>query len=78
MPLLCRLRIDGSRMRICDQCGEQFTPKGRQKVCKVCKDGMQERLQTPEETKPQRPIDRFAGNRVIFPGQVGMRLRRGN
>lgn len=71
-------------MKICIDCGHEFKPRGRQKLCDRCKDeenalqeaGEEGKLQAPDAEKV-RPVDRFSGNRVVFPGQVGMRVRRG-
>ena len=57
-------------MKICIECGEQFTPIGRQKVCKVCKDGVQETMPVEDKgQETQRPIERFR-NKVVGPNGV--------
>lgn len=64
-------------MKICTECGHEFVPKGRQKVCVECK--LEERgPETQEETAPKavRPIDRFRTN-AVQPGQLGVRRLRG-
>ena len=58
-------------MKTCEQCGEEFKPRGRQKVCQECKDGVQE-VSQEQETKAQRPLERFRTN-VVQPGCVGWR-----
>ncbi len=71
--MLCGLRVRScSDMKICEQCGEYFTPRGRQRVCKVCKDGVQETVPKEQEAKAQRPLDRFRTN-AVQPGCVGFR-----
>ncbi len=59
-------------MKTCVECGSEFVPKGRQKVCKVCKDGVQEVSEQKQEAKAQRPLERFRTN-AVFPGCVGYR-----
>jgi hypothetical protein len=63
-------------MKICVDCGLEFKPKGRQKLCGACK-GEEAKLQeTDEEAQPKevRPIDRF-NRKVVFQGQSGL-IRR--
>ena len=69
--MLCGLRVRScSDMKICEQCGEHFTPRGRQRVCKVCKD--EKAMPKEQEAKAQRPLDRFRTN-VVQPGCAGFR-----
>ena len=60
-------------MKTCEKCGEDFIPRGRQRVCRECKNGVQERVQEAEETKPTRPAERFS--RMVF-GGGGVMFRR--
>ena len=59
-------------MKICEQCDKEFVPKGRQKVCKECKNGVQEVSEQEKEARPTRPIERFRTN-WVQPGCVGVR-----
>jgi hypothetical protein len=66
----------GGGMKICTDCGHEFTPKGRQKVCGECKHEEAKLQKTDEEAQPKevRPIDRL-NRKVVFQGQSGL-IRR--
>lgn len=67
-------------MKICVECGHEFKPKGRQKICGECKNEGEKLQKTNEaevpEQKAVRPLDRWRTN-VVMPGQLGVKLRRG-
>ncbi len=80
-------------MKVCEICGADFKPKGRQRACNSCKEGISDAMRkeglqaedASETTKPERslkpvrPIERFGRNRMVMPGQMGVRIiRRGN
>ena len=59
-------------MKTCPKCKGEFKNLGvHMRFCEV-KNGMQERVQETEETKPTRPLDRWRNN-LVFPGQIGVR-----
>ncbi len=60
-------------MKTCIQCGEEFKPQGRQKVCGGCKNAMQkgkEIRQADEREAAKRPVVR----RIIY-GGAGVIMR---
>lgn len=64
-------------MKTCVECGGEFKPIGRQKVCKECKSGVQKGLQEADEKAgAQGPLSRFSRGRMTYPGQNFVRVRR--
>lgn len=62
-------------MRTCTQCGHDFTGRGRQKVCNICK-GVENEARVQETEEPEapkeRPLERFGNGRFVFGGGAGM------
>ena len=61
-------------MKTCPKCGKEFKNLGAHMKAHRSEDGVQERVQeTDEETRPQRPLERFG--RMMF-GGGGVMFRR--